>query len=134
MNSHPAAELLHAPADYPPCTDLKSSTTAIAHAFLEQSCQFRLQFPAGGPYIFLHVGDRRGLWNRDHVFLANAPIQCNLSSTLRGGFSNFSKNSLEIHCPDICEARCKRAVCYNGDPVFLAVLQQSSFNGSLHQA
>ncbi|SRR6266436_8381957 len=122
MNSHPAAELLHAPADYPPCTDLKSSTTAIAHAFLEQSCQFRLQFPAGGPYIFQHVGDCRGLWNRNHVFLANAPIQRNLSLALAGGFSNFTKNSLGIRYPDISEARCKWAVCNNGDSIFLAVL------------
>src|SRR6267143_1451198 len=132
MNSLPAAQHLHAPPDCPPCADLESPTTATSNSILKQACQFRLEFPAGGPHVFHDVRGRGSLWNRDHVLVANAPIQCNLSFALAGRLSNLVKNSLGIRCPDISEARRKRAVRNNCDSALLAVLQQPSFNSSLN--
>src|SRR6267378_5359351 len=132
MNSLPAAQHLHAPPDCPPCAHLESPTTATSNSILKQACQFRLEFPAGGPHVFHDVRGRGSLWNRDHILLTNAPVQRNLRFALRGGLSNLAKNSLGIRCPDISEAHRQRAVRNNRDSALLAVLQQPSFNRSLN--
>src|SRR5580765_5523758 len=76
----------------------------------------------------------RCLWNRDHVLLADAPVQRNLGFAFGGGLSNSTNNSLRVRCPDISEARCKWTVGNHRDSVLLAILEHPTFNGPLRQA